>query len=453
MTSDAPEARADGGGQADQDATLRHLLETSMALREQLRLEEVVTGVASRLIGTDPQDVPAAIRTALGELAKALGATRGHFLRGSQRQHPEDVVYLEWYDPDVPQGQHRPSTDRAVRRWWRDALQSGRVLRYDDVEDLRAEAPDVVDALRDDGVRSLLHIPLPPHQRFWGFLTFSAVEHTVTFSDAAVALTRLAGECFLSALATSDAAAALLDARRELEHRNEELERSNEELERFAYAAAHDLKAPLARIEMALSAAPSTTGPAADLLDIARRGASRMRQLIEDLLAFAAVGQARDDIEDVDLDGVLSEVLADLEPMAAEAGVTVERPGRLPVVRGSRALFGQLLQNLVGNAIKFVRSGVEPRVVVSAEPEDDGVTLTVADNGIGIAPHDRSKVFGVFTRLNPDEAYPGSGVGLATCHRVVQHHGGRIWIEDGIDGGTAVRSWLPVGGPRRPAAS
>jgi PAS domain S-box-containing protein len=409
------------------------------ALREQLALEETVATIATRLVGADAGAVQSTIEASLETLGSSLAMDRVHFLRGTR--FPDEVTYLEWYNPETPQPTHVPHPDPGVQQWWLRTMREGRVLVLEDVEILRDEAPEVVDALRQDGVRSLLHIPLPPHRGCWGFLTFSAIRDTVTIPAEAVALMRLAGESYLTALTSADDQAALAEAQRELHLRNAALERSNEELERFAFAAAHDLKAPLARVEMALAAAPAS-GPASELLDIARRGAARMRQLIEDLLAFAAVGQRAGEAGPVDLDGLLDLVLADLEPAIDAAGVVVER-GPLPTVVGHRLLLGQLLQNLVGNAVKFARPDVSSRVWVTAEERDGGDLLVVADNGIGVAADRRQDVFAVFTRLNPSDAYPGSGVGLATCARVVEHHGGRIWLDDGPEGGTAVRVWLP----------
>ncbi|MGH9273040.1 MAG: ATP-binding protein [Acidimicrobiales bacterium] len=421
------------------DITDRKILEE--ALRSQLELEDLVASIASRLIGAEHEHIVSEIQRGVAEIAQVMGADRGHFLRG--RRRPDDATYVEWRNPATVQDVHAPPPDREVQRWWEDVLRAERLLRYDDVEALTDEAPHVVQALREDGVRSLLHVPLPPQRGYWGFLTMVGVQRTVSFSDAATALLRLAGECFMTALAQCDDEIALLDARRELEQRNEALERSNEELERFAYSAAHDLKAPLSRIEMALSAAaPPGSGPGTELLDIARRGATRMRQLIEDLLAFSAVGKAAGALVPVDLDEVLSQVLADLEPVITAGDVTVER-SPLPEVLGHAPLLGQLLQNLVTNAVKFARPDVPALIRIGAERNGDGVTLTVADNGVGIAPDHRSEVFSVFTRLNLDDSSPGSGVGLATCAKVVHHHGGRIWVDDGIDGGAALRVWLP----------
>jgi len=413
------------------------------ALRRQLELEELVASIASRLIGTEPERVPAEIERAIGELAQAMGADRAHFLRGSRR--PEETTYVEWLDPSTGQRGHTPAPHPDVQRWWRDGLRSGRLIRLEDIDELEDEAPLVVESLRDDGVKSVVVVPLPVHRKFWGFLALVAIREKVRFSDDATALLRLAGECFMTALSQVDDSVALIRARQELEDRNEDLERTNEELERFAFAAAHDLKAPLARIEMALSAAggdgAGASGTSA-LLDVARRAARRMAQLIEDLLAFAAAGPRVGAIERVDLDDLLDEVLSDLEPTLSERRVSVERT-ELPMVLGHRPLLSQLLQNLLTNAVKFARAGVEPVVQVEGRAEAGGVTIVVRDNGIGIAPEHRDDVFGVFTRLNPTESFGGSGIGLATCAKVVGHHQGRIWIEDGIDGGTAVLVWLP----------
>jgi signal transduction histidine kinase len=286
-------------------------------------------------------------------------------------------------------------------------------------------------------------VPLPFQRATWGFLTLVTVDRPLGLGDDVLGLLRLAGESFMTALARADDGVALNDARTELERRNAELERSNEELERFAYAAAHDLKAPLARIEMALAATPRPDGDAGQLMDVARRGAGRMRQLIEDLLTFSAVGRGLGDPELVALDPLLVQVLADLAPTISASGAELVT-GPLPEVWGHRTLLGQLLQNLVGNSLKFVRPDTAPRVEVSGVADEEGVQIRVADNGIGIAPERREEVFGVFTRLNPDDRYPGSGIGLATCAKVVAAHGGKIWLEDGLDGGVAVVVHLPA---------
>lgn len=411
-------------------------------LRAQVRLEELVASVAAGMIGAEAGSLDAQIERGLGRLAAALGADGGYFLRDGR--HPEDVVFVEWSSSV----RGRRDADRlplspAARRWWEDRLGGGQPLHIHDVRELGPDAAEVAAGLSGLDVRSLLLVPLPHHRRYSGFIGLYTGAVATTFPDHVAPLLRVAGECFMAALGQVDAGLALLDARRELEHRNEALERSNEELERFAYAAAHDLKAPLARIEMALTATQSGADSTGELLDIAHRGASRMRQLIEDLLDYAGVHSRAGQVEPVDLDDALSEVLDDVAPLIASSGVRVERE-QLPVVMGHRALLRQLLQNLVSNAVKFRGDQPDPIVRVESEAAPDGVTLRVVDNGVGIPVDQREEVFGMFTRLHGDDRFPGSGIGLATCAKVVSHHGGRMWIDDGLDGGAAVHVWLPA---------
>jgi signal transduction histidine kinase len=374
----------------------------------------------------------------MGELAEALGADRAHFLRGNRSL--DNVSYFEWLHPIT--GQRRKEVDPAVTEWWFGVMRAGSTLQLDDVLALADEEPAVVASMKEDGIRSLLHVPLPFMRGTWGFLALVTLDRPLGLGDDVLALLRLAGESFMSALARADDSLALLDARRELEHRNAELERSNEELERFAYAAAHDLKAPLARIEMALMATPRPEGEGGLLMDVASRGAARMRQMIEDLLTFSSVGRSASAAEEVDLDDLLTQALADLSATIEATGAIVQHDP-LPPAWGHRSLLGQVMQNLVGNSLKFVREGVPPRIEITGSRGADGTTLRVADNGIGVDATKREAVFGVFTRLNAADQYPGSGIGLATCAKIVGYHGGDIHLEDGIDGGVAVVVVLP----------
>lgn len=422
-------------------------------LRERVQLEELVASVIAGLIGsdlTDHAEVADEVERALGRIASALGADGAYFLRDARRQ--DDAVFVEWaLGRSGRRNDGRVALSPSAQAWWAQVMAGGSPAFIEDVAALGAEASDVAEVLRATGVQAIVLVPLQAQRRFSGFIGLVSATPR-GFSDDVAALLRVAGESFMGALRQADSTIALLDARRELEHRNADLERSNEDLERFAYAAAHDLKAPLTRIEMALSASPNASDPGDELLGIARRGASRMRQLIEDLLSYAAVSvDSTSPPGKVDLDAVLSEVLADLAPAVEGGRIDLQR-SPLPTVPGHEALLGQLFQNLIGNSVKFTREATSPVIRIDADFDDSGVTLKIVDNGIGIAADRRDEVFGVFTRLQSDERYAGSGIGLATCAKVVAHHGGRIWVEDGIDGGTAMHVWLPTIVERRHSA-
>ncbi len=241
----------------------------------------------------------------------------------------------------------------------------------------------------------------------------------------------------------------------ELERQRAELARSNAELEQFAYVASHDLKEPL----RAIASYTQLLGERyADRLDArARRyighavdGATRMSALVDDLLALSRVGTTGEPFAPVQLDAVLAETLHAMRATIAESGGAVTSDP-LPCVTGDAAQLRQVLQNLVGNALKFRRPGVPPRVHVSAAAERGQWTITVRDNGIGIDPRFAELVFEVFRRLHTRDEYPGTGIGLAICRKAVERHGGRIWVEAAPDGGSAFRFTLPREA-RRPQA-
>jgi PAS domain S-box-containing protein len=223
----------------------------------------------------------------------------------------------------------------------------------------------------------------------------------------------------------------------ELAARTEELERSNAELEQFAYVASHDLQEPLRMVAsytqlLARRYRGKLDEDAEEFIGYAVDGVTRMQALINDLLAYSRVGTRGGAFEPVDTGAVLDRVLASLGPAMEDAGATVTHdPGQL----------GQLLQNLVGNAVKF-RGEAPPRVHVSAERGEGEWTFSVADNGIGIDPEYAERIFVIFQRLHTRGEYPGTGIGLAICKKIVERHGGRIWFEPAPGGGTVFRFTL-----------
>jgi signal transduction histidine kinase len=230
-----------------------------------------------------------------------------------------------------------------------------------------------------------------------------------------------------------------------------ELQRSNAELEQFAYVASHDLQEPLQLVSGFLELlvdrhAADLPAEAKGIVDRARRAVSRMDSLIHDLLRYAQVGSAGGANEPVDLGDIADDVVAHLERAIAEAGATVT-VGDLPEVEGNRSLLMQLLQNLLANAIKFRRADEPLHVDVTAERSDDEWLIVVRDNGLGVPPGAAERVFAMFERLHSTDEFPGTGIGLAIARKIVERHGGRIWVEASPGGGATFTFTLPAAAP------
>ena len=214
--------------------------------------------------------------------------------------------------------------------------------------------------------------------------------------------------------------------------RAEELARSNRDLEQFAYIASHDLQEPLRAVSNYLDLLSERYGGQLDdranvYIGYALQGASRMKVLIDDLLVYSRVGRNPRPLEAVDMDKAASQALEILRKTVKERSATVTRDP-LPAVQGDPTVLVQLFQNLLSNAIKFV-NGEPPLIHISAEHQGNICFFSVKDNGIGIAPEHAGRIFDLFNRLHTRDEYPGSGVGLAICKRIVESHGGRIWVE------------------------
>ncbi|TGN72864.1 HAMP domain-containing protein [Streptomyces bauhiniae] len=231
-----------------------------------------------------------------------------------------------------------------------------------------------------------------------------------------------------------------------------ELRRSNVELEQFAYVASHDLQEPLRKVASFCQLLEKRYYDKLDdrgrqYIDFAVDGAKRMQVLINDLLTFSRVGRLTDDRVPVGLDKTLEKAMMNLAAAVEESGARVERPQEMPEVVGDPTLFTMLWQNLIGNALKFRHPDRAPQVTVTCEPDPDepgSVQLSVTDNGIGIPGEFADKVFVIFQRLHSRDAYGGTGIGLALCKKIVEHHGGRIWLDTEHTDGTRFRFTLPV---------
>lgn len=234
----------------------------------------------------------------------------------------------------------------------------------------------------------------------------------------------------------------------ELAERTAELARSNHDLEQFAYIASHDLQEPLRMVAsytqlLARRYQGKLDADADEFIRYAVDGATRMQQLINDLLAFSRIGTKGHAFSSADMRLALERALFNLAASIEESGANLN-VGVLPVVMGDATQLAQLFQNLVGNAIKF-RSAQPLQIDISARERKVDWMFSVKDNGIGIAPEFSERIFEIFQRLHSKEEYPGTGIGLALCKKIVERHGGRIWFESAPGEGCVFNFTLPRG--------
>jgi len=233
-----------------------------------------------------------------------------------------------------------------------------------------------------------------------------------------------------------------------LRDRTTELANSNAELEQFAYVASHDLQEPLRKITgfcqlLARRYEGRLDERADEYIGFVVDGTARMQQLINDLLTYSRVGRIDKDAASVDCNRIMERVRLDLAAAIEQSGAVVTVAGELPTVTGNPTRLVQLFENVVGNAVKF-HGPAQPRVVISAERRGAQWRFAVSDNGIGIEPRYSERVFGVFQRLHTRAEYPGTGIGLAVCKKIVETQAGTIWFESEPGAGTTFYWTLPA---------
>ncbi|WP_158860530.1 PAS domain-containing sensor histidine kinase [Lunatibacter salilacus] len=233
----------------------------------------------------------------------------------------------------------------------------------------------------------------------------------------------------------------------ELKQKARELALSNAELEQFAYAVSHDLQEPLRMVtgfmsQLEFKYSDVLDNKAKEYIFYAVDGAKRMRQVILDMLEYSRVGKTDEELVDVDLGEAVEEIKVLLKNQIEDKKAIVQY-NTLPVIRSNKTPLHQIFQNLISNGLKYTEKGVVPQIKIVANEEIDHWIFSVSDNGIGINERDFEKVFAIFQRLHSKSEFPGTGIGLATTKKIIEHLGGSIWLESIVDKGSVFYFTLP----------
>jgi signal transduction histidine kinase len=401
------------------------------------RLNELIARLAVRFVGVDRHDVDRAVDVALASLGKVLGARGGAVMLLDQKRSTIAHGY-EWRarSAGVPDTSRR-GTRIDCLQWFRERLLRGERIEIRGPDDLPAEAAAERAALDRRGIRSVLMVPITLAGRPAGFLAFAGSNPSRWSADE-VAAVELAADLF-----------GRLFERCEIEDvrfaRMLELERIGAELEEFAYHAAHDLKAPLTAIAGYLDLLRRDCGEqldveACELIDQADRSAEKLNGLIDTLLIYSSLGFDPLRVGVTDCQALLEGICEEIEPVMRDRDANIVADA-LPRVAADTAQLRRVFQNLLVNAIKF--GGSAPRVTLGVEETEDDYVFTVTDEGPGIDPADHERIFEPFVRLASNDPQPGSGVGLAICKKIIEQHGGRIWVESSLGTGASFRFLLP----------
>lgn len=380
------------------------------------------------------------LQTAVTEVKKILQADRV-------------LIYRFWADgtgsgvaeavrPNLPQVMGTVFPQEVFPEETKHLYRHGRIRNLADVDLDRDVPPCLVEFLQQFQVRAKLVVPILTQDDLWGLLIAHQCASPRQWTPFEIELLQQLADQIAIALTQ----AQLLEQEK---LQRQELARSNDELQQFAYIASHDLQEPLRMVTSYLQLLERRykgrlDTDADDFIQYAVDGALRMRTLINDLLTYSRVGTRGRSFEWTSCTEAVERALANLKVAIEESGAVITYSD-LPQVKADPTQLIQLFQNLISNAIKFRREA-PCRIGIKAIQQEDAWLFSVEDNGIGIDPQYRERIFVIFQRLNNRVDYPGTGIGLAVCKKIVERHGGKIWMQSELGQGTIFHFTLPEGG-------
>lgn len=418
-----------------------------LEIEQRARLDEFVSSITVKFLQEGKTDTDGMIRRALAEVGHFTGADHCRLFLFDLDTQTKSCLH-EWCCTGVePQIQHLQNIPIAGFDWACPLILRGDIVDVPDVTLLPPEAATEKKLYEQLSFKSLLLVPIVSAGQVAGFINLDAVRTPRSWTPDTVLLLRIAGETIMSALHREQVEQAQQQHIRELETVNLELERRNTDLQKLAYVTSHDLQEPLRTISgfssmLGQKYSGRLDAQADEYIRFVIEASDRLHKLINDLLIYTRIDhQVRVPVQ-CDLNEITQVVLDNLKETAQQLKARIVYHD-MPTVVAEPLQMIQLMQHLVANALRFHRD-TPPVVRVSAELNGAEWMISVADNGIGIAPEHAKRVFEVFERLNRSDHYPGTGIGLAVCRRIVERHGGRIWVEPNLPNGCVFRWTLPV---------
>ena len=429
-----------------QDITDRKLTEANLRKREAIL--EAITFAAEQFLKT--ANWRENIDVVLEQLGKTLNATHAYLFEDHTNPQGELVTSMryEWTAPgypgylDSPYFQnskvHQEGYEEQVEALSRGEARIGTSSTFNPIEK---------ESMDEFGVKAILELPIFVNEREWGAIGFDDFEQEREWSNAEMSALKIAAGILSAAIKRQldeDALQKELNERKKLIG---ELENKNSELERFTYTVSHDLKSPLVTINGFLGylEQDAASGNMERLKKDTRRiqeAVNKMQRLLNELLELSRIGRMMNLPENIPFNELVREALDIVQGQLEERGVMVQIQPNLPVISGDRPRLIEVIQNLLDNAAKYMGDQKEPRIEIGQQGEIDGTpTLYVKDNGIGIPSEHHDRIFGLFNKLDPNAE--GTGIGLAIVKRIIEVHGGRIWVESEAGVGSTFYFTLP----------
>ncbi len=328
-----------------------------------------------------------------------------------------------------------------------EVISTKKTLYLQDIQDPQTQKEHQIVIVRDVGMRSYVGIPLISQEKAIGVMSVQAKKTSAYNLEQIRLLETIAAQVLI----TSEKSRLLEQLQKELVERQRllhEMETKNAELERFSYTVSHDLKTPLVTIRGFLGFMEKSAlsgNLQAFQRDMARviKATDRMNELLRDLLELSRIGRVLNEKKDIAFESLVSAALENVQGRLSERNIKPLVQTNLPTVFVDQPRMIEVLQNLIDNAAKYMGSQTEPRIEIGCEGEKNGEYIFfVKDNGMGIAPEHHEKIFGLFNKLDPDSE--GTGVGLALVKRIIEFHGGRIWVQSEAEKGATFYFTLPI---------